>query len=271
MLSDVGALGLALFAAWMADRPSPPRRTFGAQRAEILAAFVNAVLLALVMLSIVREAIVRLRSPAPLDVGTMFAIGVLGLAGNVAGLWILRGPSHGNLNVRSAYLEVAADLLASIAVLVAAALTRFAGWAHADPVLSLGLALFIAPRIVHLLREAIDVLMENAPRGLDVDAVRAAIGAVPGIVAVHDLHVWAITPSRICLSAHVVGHEGADRDGLLAAINRTLRQEFEILHTTLQVEGDAAAAGLLDGCEGCEPPARAAAAAGPASTPRRED
>jgi cobalt-zinc-cadmium efflux system protein len=238
----------------MASRPSPPRRTFGAQRAEILAALLNAVLLSVVMLSIAREAIVRLGNPVAPDVGPMFAIGVLGLLGNVAGLWILRDASHGNLNVRAAYLEVGADLLASFAVLAAAALTHYLGWTRADPVLSLGLALFIAPRIFHLLREAVDVLMENAPRGLDVEAVRAAIAAVPGIVAVHDLHVWAITPSRICLSAHVIGRDGSDRDALLAAINAKLRDAFGIEHTTLQVEGHTAAAGaLLEGCEGCEP------------------
>jgi cobalt-zinc-cadmium efflux system protein len=262
MLSDVGALGLALFAAWMADRPSPPRRTFGAERAEILAAFVNAVLLSVVMVSVVREAIVRLRAPVPPDIGPMFAIGALGLLGNVAGLWILRGVGHGNLNMRAAYLEVVADLLASIAVLAAAALTHFGGWVHADPVLSLGLALFIAPRIVHLLREAIDILMENAPRGLDVEAVRSAIANVPDVIAVHDLHIWAITPSRVCLSAHVVGRDGADRDSLLGAISRTLRDGFGIGHTTLQVEGDSAAADLVPGCDACEPtPARTAGSA----------
>jgi len=273
MLSDVGALGLALFAAWMVARPSPPRRTFGAQRAEILAALVNGVLLGLVMVSVVREAFVRLRHPAPPDVGPMFAIGMLGLLGNLAGLWILRpvghGHSHANLNIRSAYLEVAADLLASVAVLVAAGLTHFAGWTHADPVLSLGIALFIAPRIVHLLREAVDVLMENAPRGLDVDAVRGAIADVTGVVTVHDLHVWAITPSRVCLSAHVVGREGADRDGLLAAINGTLRDGFGIVHTTLQVEG-AAAGDLLAGCDPCEPAAPSASEA-PTGASRRRD
>ena len=272
MLSDVGALGLALFAAWMVSRPSPPRRTFGAQRAEILAALVNAVLLSVVMLSIVREAIQRLGNPVAPDVGPMAAIGALGLLGNVAGLWILRDASHGNLNVRAAYLEVGADMLASVAVLAAAALTHFAGWALADPVLSLALAVFIAPRIIHLLREAVDVLMENAPRGLDVDAVRAAIAAVPGILAVHDLHVWAITPSRVCLSAHVIGRDGSDRDALLAAINRTLRETFAIEHTTLQVEGDTAAGALLDGCEGCEPTTSQSGMPIPeatSSTPRR--
>jgi cobalt-zinc-cadmium efflux system protein len=254
----------------MAERPASPRRTFGSQRAEILAAVANAVLLAVVMVSVIREAILRFGDPQPPASGPMFVLGALGLAGNIAGIWLLHGHAAGNLNLRGAYLEVAADLLASIGVLAAAALTRFAGWAQADAVLSLALAIFILPRIAMLLRDATDVLMETAPRGLDVAAVRGAICGVTGVAAVHDLHVWAITPTQVCLSAHVVGGHGTDRDALISLINRTLRDRFAIGHTTLQVEGaTAAGADFADGCGSCDPP-RPAAITSPSSSGRAE-
>jgi len=256
MASDCAALGLALFAAWVAERPAPPRQTFGAQRAEILAAVANAVLLAVVMIAVIHEAIGRLRTPAPPDAGPMFVLGALGLAANLVSIRVLHGHAHTNLNMRGAYLEVAADLLASVGVLAAAVLTRYFGWVHADPVISLGLAAFILPRIAHLLRDATDVLMETAPRDLDLEAVRGAICRTAGVLAVHDLHVWAITPSRICLSAHVVGREESDRDALLSAINRALREGFGIGHTTLQVEGAVAVEGedFKAGCGACDSP-----------------
>lgn len=263
MASDCAALALALFAAWVADRPAPARQTFGAQRAEILAAVANAVLLAVVMISVIHAALGRLRAPAPPDAGPMFLLGALGLAGNLFGVLLLRGHGHTNLNMRGAYLEVGADLLASLGVLAAAALTRFAGWVHADPVVSLALAVFILPRIAYLLRDATEVLMETAPRDLDLDAVRDAICRTPGVVAVHDLHVWAITPSRVCLSAHVVGRDGSDRDGLLGDINHALRDEFGIGHTTLQVEGPGMQeeGDFHDSCGACDGPAALAATA----------
>lgn len=260
MLSDVGALGLAFFAAWIAARPSPARATFGYQRIEILAAQVNAVSLALVLFFVAREAISRLQQPAELDVGPVALLGALGLAANVVSARILRGDARENLNVRGAYLEVLSDLLASVGVMLAAALTHFFGWRRADPVISLAIAAFILPRIGFLLREITDVLMESAPRGIDIEAVRDAILAQAGVRAVHDLHVWAITPGRVCLSAHVVGEDDTDRDRLILAINRSLRERFGVGHTTLQVEGadhraftGQASNGSCDPCAAAEP------------------
>ena len=240
MLSDVAAVGLALFAIWFAARPSPPHRTYGYYRAEILAALVNALLLAMVMVFVIREAIHRLREPEDIRVLPMFLIGLLGFLGNLASMRILHHHAGAHLTVRGAYLEVMADMLASVGVLLAAALTGLLGWRHADPVLSCGIALFIVPRIWHLLREATDVLMETAPRGMDMDAVRQAILDQDGVVAVHDLHVWTISSGRTMLSAHVVGRGGSDRDGLILGINRALRERFGLGHTTLQVEGEEA-------------------------------
>jgi cobalt-zinc-cadmium efflux system protein len=237
MLSDVGALGFALFAAWFASRPSPPRVTYGYQRIEILAAQINAMLLGLVLFFVAREAIERLQNPTEIHVGGMALVGALGLAGNLLGVRILHSDARSNLNVRGAYLEVYADLLASVGVLVAAGLTAFFGWRHADAVISLGIAAFILPRIWHLLREITDVLMETAPRSIDVEVVRQAVCAHAGVQAVHDLHVWAITPNRIYLSAHVVGEAETDRDRLIVEVNRMLRDRFGVGHTTLQIEG----------------------------------
>jgi cobalt-zinc-cadmium efflux system protein len=274
MLSDVGAIGLALFAAWFAARPSPPRNTFGYQRMEILAAQVNAVLLALVLFFVAREAILRLRQPLDVDVGPMAFLGVIGLAGNLISARLLSGHAHASLNVRGAYLEVVSDLLASVGVLLAAGLTRFFGWRHADPVISLGIAAFILPRIGLLLREVTDVLMETAPRGIDMEALRRAVFEQPGVVAVHDLHVWAITPNRVCLSAHLVSAVGTDRDGLIVAVNRLVRERFGVGHTTLQVEGASPAAwaqpGADDVCDPCESkvPEAQARSNPPSSRPR---
>ena len=258
MLADAAAVGLALFAVWFASRPSPPHRTYGYHRVEILAALVNALLLAMVVLFVVIEAIHRLREPAPIRVAPMFVIGCLGLLGNLAGMRILHDHSRGNLNVRGAYLEVMADMLASLGVLASAALTFFLGWRRADPVLSLGIALFILPRIAQLLRETTDVLMEAAPRGMDLEAVRQSILEQEGVVAVHDLHVWTISSGRTVLSAHLVGRDDVDRDRVILAVNRTLRERFGLAHTTLQVEGESQAefSGQRseEACDPCAPP-----------------
>jgi cobalt-zinc-cadmium efflux system protein len=257
MLSDVGALGFALFAAWFAARPSPPRNTFGYQRIEILAAQINAMMLGLVLLFVVREALQRLRHPVEIDLLPMALLGVLGLAGNLVAVRVLRHDAHTNLNVRGAYLEVMADLLASVGVLLAAGLTYFFGWHHADPIISLGIAIFIVPRIVLLLREVTDVLMESAPRSIDVDELRTAVIEQAGVVAVHDLHIWAITPSRICLAAHVVGAGGTDRDQLILRVNEMLRERFGVRHTTLQIEGPDPVTfrgQAIDPCDPCEEP-----------------
>ena len=168
MLSDLGALGFALFAAWFSSRPSPQRHTYGYQRIEILAAQINVTMLALVLFFVAREAVERLRTPHEVNVLPMAFLGVVGLAGNVLSVRLLREDAHTNLNVRGAYLEVMADLLASIGVLVAAGLTYFFGWHRADPFISLGIAAFVVPRIDILLREITDVPHGGRRPGIDM-------------------------------------------------------------------------------------------------------
>lgn len=259
MLSDASSLGLALFAIWYAGRPSPPQRTYGHYRAEILAAVANAVLLALVTFFVIREAIQRLQTPASVDPLPVLWLGCLGLVVNMIGVYLLRAGARSSLNVRGAYLEVFSDLLGSAGVVVAALLQLRLGWLRADPVVSLLIAAFIVPRIWFLMREATDVLMEAAPRHLDVGLVRRVILEQDDVTDVHDLHVWTITSGRVCLSAHVVTTRDTDRDDVIAGINRRLRKRFGLDHTTLQVEG--ANAPRLSGapqdhaCEGCPPAA----------------
>lgn len=251
MFSDASALGLALFAIWYASRPSSPQRTYGHYRAEILAAVANAVLLGLVTFFVVREALGRLRTPPAVEPVPVLVLGCVGLVVNWIGVRLLHAGARDSLNVRGAYLEVLADLLASGGVVVAALLQLGLGWRRADPVASLLIAAFIVPRIWLLMRDATDVLMEAAPRHLDMAGVRRTILEQQGVTDVHDLHVWTITAGRVCLSAHVVTLEGTDRDGVINGINRRLRQSFGLDHTTLQVEGRPLRVGA--GEEPCDP------------------
>lgn len=258
MFSDAAALGLALFAIWFASRPSPPHRTYGYYRAEILAAVANAVLLGIVTFFIIREGLERLQHPAPFQALPVLVIGGLGLLVNLIGVRLLHVGARTSLNIRGAYLEVFADLLGSCGVIVAALLSVLFGWVRADPIISLAIAAFIVPRILLLMREATDVLMEAAPRGMDIDAVRSAILKQAGVLDVHDLHIWTITSGRVCLSAHVVTELDIDRDAVLARINAHLRERFGLDHTTLQVEGaGVSSAEAAEGsvCDSCPPSA----------------
>jgi cobalt-zinc-cadmium efflux system protein len=164
-------------------------------------------------------------------------LGSVGFVVNLVGVRLLHSGARSSLNVRGAYLEVLSDLLASIGVILSALLQMRFGWVRADPIVSLGIAAFIVPRIWLLMREATDVLMEAAPRHLDVVQVRQLILEEPGVLDIHDLHIWTITSGRVCLSAHVVTEEGSDRDGIIVGINQRLREAFGLDHTTLQVEG----------------------------------
>jgi cobalt-zinc-cadmium efflux system protein len=253
MLSDAFALGLALFAIWFAARPSPPHHTYGYHRAEILAAVANAVLLALVCFFVIREAILRIRTPADVEPVPVLLIGVVGLVVNLVGVRLLHADARGSLNVRGAYLEVLADMLGSLGVVVSAILYMAFGWVRADPIVSLGIAAFIVPRIWLLMREATDVLMETAPRDLNIKEVRRVMLAQKGVTAVHDLHVWTITSGRVCLSAHVVTRRGTDRDRVIVRINRQLREGFGLDHMTLQVEGEDPEFHDGESCDPCPP------------------
>lgn len=236
MLSDVAALGLSLFAIWVAARPPTPRRTYGYYRAEILAAMANGATLIAVSVLIFVEAYHRLRQPPEVMGPAMLAVAVGGLAVNLTGLWLLHGGRRESLNVHGAWLHVLADALGSVGAITAAGLIWAFGWAWADPVASVLIGMLVIYSSWRLLAESVSVLMEGAPRGIDVDEVRRAMREVPGVLAVHDLHVWSITTGLDCLSAHVVASEPHSHAALLKTLRDTLHERFGIDHLTIQIE-----------------------------------
>ncbi|HPC82950.1 MAG TPA: cation diffusion facilitator family transporter [Thermoanaerobaculaceae bacterium] len=235
MLSDAGALGLALFAIWMAGRRPSPRHTFGFYRTEILAALANGALLAALAVLIVREAVGRLAAPALVRPGPLMVIAAGGLVVNVVGMLVLRGGARDSLNLRGAFLHVAGDALGSVQVLLAGLAIQFFGWRWVDPVASMVIAVLIVASAWGILRDAVSVLMEGVPGHLDADRVREAVLGVEGVAGVHDLHVWTIGSGFVALSAHVNADPHAGEE-LLWRIHEVLHRDFGIRHTTIQVE-----------------------------------
>ncbi|HEY6100479.1 MAG TPA: cation diffusion facilitator family transporter, partial [Anaeromyxobacter sp.] len=238
MLTDAGALGLALVAAFLATRPADDKRTFGYRRAEVLAAQVNVGALVVLSVWIGWEAIERLRHPhGPIDLPLMAGIAALGLAANVAILWVLH--RERSLNARSAFLHVVSDTVSSVVILggAAAMAARPELW-WIDPVLSLGIGGLVLWGAARLVFEITDILMEGVPRHLDVGAVTRLMESAEGVVAVHDVHIWTISSGHHALSAHLVVHvESMGRnDDILTAVKSGLRRTFAIDHTTLQIE-----------------------------------
>jgi cobalt-zinc-cadmium efflux system protein len=236
MLADAAGIGLALLAIRFAARPATPQRTFGYLRLEILAAVVNAVLLLGVAGFVLFEAWRRFRDPPEVASGLMLAVAVVGLVANAWSMWLLRHGQQESLNVRGAYLELLGDLLGSVAVLVAAAVIALTGYQAADPIASALIGLLILPRTWRLLREAVDVLLEATPKGVDLDEVRRHIIEAPGVADVHDLHAWTITSGLPVLSAHVVLEEGASGGPVLDHLCDCLAGHFDIEHSTFQLE-----------------------------------
>lgn len=238
MLSDVAALALSLFAMWIAERPPTPTRSYGYYRTEILAALVNGVTLVAIAVFILIEAASRLDDPPAVRGGLVMAIAGGGLLVNLTGLWILRAGRDESLNVRGAWLHVLGDALGSVGAIAGGFLVWAFGWAWADPVASVLIGLLVTYSAWQLIAQTVAVLMESAPTGLDVDAVRGEIAAVAGVHAVHDLHVWSITSGMASLSAHVrVDGERAHGE-ILAELHRRMRERFGIDHCTIQIEHD---------------------------------
>ena len=240
MLSDSAGLGLALAATWIASRPARGRWTFGWQRAEILAALVNGVILLAVGAVVIVEGIRRLGTEPEIHTSLMLVVGVVGLVANLVSLWLLSAGRHESLNVRGAYLEVLGDLLGSVAVVVAAVVIALTGWTPIDALASIGIGLFIIPRAVMLLRDVARVLLEGAPQDMSLDELRDHMCGVEGVVAVHDLHAWTITSGVPVLSAHVVVEDDVlDPDRfcvVLDALQHCLEGHFDVEHSTLQLE-----------------------------------
>ncbi|TXS13320.1 cation diffusion facilitator family transporter [Streptomyces sp. NBC_01201] len=240
MATDALGLGMALLAIHFANKAAGPNRTFGYARAEILAALANCLLLLGVGGYLVFEAVDRFITPAETRGGVAIAFAAVGLVANVVSLSLLVRGQQDSLNVRGAYLEVVADTLGSVTVLVSAGIIMATGWQAADPIASLLIGLMIVPRTVRLLRETLDVLLESAPKGVDMEDVRAHITALPGVLDVHDLHAWTITSGMPVLSAHVVVHQemldSIGHEKLLHDLQGCLGHHFDVEHCTFQLE-----------------------------------
>lgn len=238
MLADAGGLALALFAIWIASRPPTPEKTYGYYRAEILAALLNALVLLFVAGAILVEAYERIRAPRAVLGGTMLVIATLGLGANLLGAWLLHRDAEKSLNVRAAYLETLADALSSLGVLAAAGVVMTTGWTVVDPLVSAAIALVIIPRTWHLLRQAVNVLLEGTPPHLELAEIEEAMTRVAGVRRVHDLHVWTLTSGREAMSAHVVVENLLASERLLETLHALLHARFGIDHTTIQIEAE---------------------------------
>ncbi|MGH8934633.1 MAG: cation diffusion facilitator family transporter [Egibacteraceae bacterium] len=245
MLTDVIGLGMALAAiqAARAQRPSV-QRSFGVYRLEILAALANAVLLFGVALFVLWEAVRRLQDPPEVLGVPLLLVAVAGLAVNVAAFLLLREGSKESLNVEGAYLEVLADMFGSIGVVVAAVVLATTGWPYIDPMVAVGIGLFILPRTWRLGRHALRILLQAAPPEIDLDALRGELAAIDDVVDVHDLHVWTLTSAMEVASVHLMTCTGADPHRVLDQARHLLSDRYHIDHATLQVEPD-----THQGCE----------------------
>jgi cobalt-zinc-cadmium efflux system protein len=262
MFSDAAALSLAIFASWVAARPAGLRWTYGLARAEILAALAQGAGLLAVAILVVLEAFGRLADPHPIHGQGMLLVASGGLAVNVIGLWILGGGRHESMNVRGAWLHVLSDALGSVGAIAGAlAVWRF-GWLWADPVASIAISILILVSAWQLLRDAVDVLMEAAPRDADLAQIEAALGSLPRVAQVHDLHVWTIGSGETSLSCHLVLADGREREGLLESACQLLATRFGIAHATVQIEPPGfAGASPGEACAGACAPSEAEAPA----------
>jgi cobalt-zinc-cadmium efflux system protein len=236
MLSDAAALSLALFATWIAQRPPTPKRTYGYHRAEVLAALVNGAALLAIAGLVVFEAWQRLRAPEPVQGELMLAIAGGGLVVNLLALWILHAGRSESLNVRGAFLHVLSDTLGSLGAVVGGVLVWRLGWMWADPAVSILIALLVVVSGWTLLREVVHVLLEGTPAHIALHEVRHELASAPGVLDVHDLHVWTITTGFEALSGHVVVAPGHAHGDVLADLSTRLRTRFGIDHVTLQLE-----------------------------------
>jgi len=239
LLSDVGSIGLGLFATALAARPAVGRMTFGYQRSEILAALVNGMLLVGVAVAVAIAALGRLGDPPGIDGAGVLGLGLLGLFGNIAATLVLARGQRADVNLEGVLRHSAADALGSLGVVLAGAFVLLGGSSIVDPIVSLAIAVLILLSSWRLIAEPLGVLMEAAPAGLDVDAAGNAICEEEDVRSVHDLHIWTVTSGFGALAAHVVVAQGCDRDLAQRRIEVMLHERFGIEHTTLQMEEEA--------------------------------
>lgn len=237
MATDALGLGMALAAIVAADRASSGNgRTFGLYRLEIIAALANAVLLFAVAGYVLYEAIQRFRDPPEVATTPMLAVAVAGLVVNIIGWRLLRTGAAESLNIKGAYLEVVADLAGSAGVMVAALIMILTGWVYADPLFAALIGLFILPRAWRLGHQALRILVQAAPPGIDLDRIQSELGSIPGVLDVHDLHVWTLTSEMDVATVHLMTSATTDPHPVLDRARDILQDNHGIAHATLQVE-----------------------------------
>lgn len=236
MLTDTVGLAMALIAITLAQRAAGPQQTYGRYRLESFAALGNALLLLGVAVYVLYEAVGRFQDPSEVPGLGLMVVAAVGLAINVVSFLLLRAGASESLNLRGAFLEVAADMIGSVGVLLAGAVTLVTGWPYADPIVGVAIGLFVVPRALRLGRDAVRVLMEGAPVDVDVDAVRAALAELPGVDDVHDLHVWTLTSGTDIATAHLRLRPETDGGEVVATATALLRDRFGLEHTTVQAE-----------------------------------
>ena len=241
-------MAIALAAVKIGQRPADDARTFGYRRFEILAAAFNALLLFAVAGYVLWEGIQRFFEPAEVQSTGMLIVAALGLVVNLVAMKLLSAGKEQSLNIKGAYLEVWADMLGSIGVIVGALVIMFTGWQWVDPLVAIGIGLWVLPRTWILLKETTQILLEGVPRGVKLGELRAAIAEMPGVAGVHDLHVWSLTSDDHSLSVHVELSKGADFDTVRTQLAAMLHDRYEIDHSTIQVEREP-----CDDAEGLHP------------------
>jgi cobalt-zinc-cadmium efflux system protein len=236
MLSDVGAMALSLFAFYIARRPATLSSTYGYHRVEILAALFNGLALWLIVGIIFTAAYNRLFQPVQVASQGMIIVAVIGLIVNIISAWILHDFHHGNLNLHGAFLHIVSDAIGSIGAIVAGVIMLVTGWYLADPLISIFISVLILYSSWSLIKESVSILMQSVPKGIRLEEVQETIESVDGVLKVHDLHVWAVTSGIFTLSAHAVIDTEGDFDRVLNGIESTLKHNFNIEHTTIQLE-----------------------------------
>ncbi|MBK1439832.1 cation transporter [Parapedobacter sp. ISTM3] len=245
MLTDVVGLLLAYIAIRIGERKANQQKTFGYYRTEILAAVLNAVVLLGISVYVLYEAWQRFQNPPEVKSQSMLIIAGIGLVVNFIGMMILRKNSDESLNMKGAYFEVLSDLLTSVGVMIAGIIMLTTDWYYADPLVSALIGLLIIPRTWRLLMEAINVLLEGVPKGIDIMELRKSLEAIPGVKELHDLHVWSLTSGVNAMSAHVVVENRNDLNTLLKTLNDNATTNFKIFHTTFQIEDEGYAEGEI--------------------------
>lgn len=236
MLTDAGGLTLALFAINFSSKPATPQRTYGFYRIEILAALANSAVLILVSVYIIYDAYERINEPPQIKGTALIIVGTIGLVVNLVGMSILKSHANENLNIEGAYLEVLKDTLGSVGVIVVGVITSISEFYLVDPIISIGLAFYMLPRIWSLMKKSINILMEGVPINISYEEVKRAILQIKGVTGVFDIHIWTITSGMDAITAHVVVSDPSKSQIILKEISSMLEKRFKITHTTIQIE-----------------------------------